>query len=144
MQRNILMHPSSSSAVIHRRSQTPSLPSILILTTAPDSLPPPPMARGLFLNYSCVPVGNHISSHCGEYRLPTRKRRTSDAPRNQVRVACSAGSCHGRLRRNHASHIKIRPCVYYIPPCFFFSFFSFLRPSFCHAELIRQHFLWVV
>lgn len=31
-----------------------------------------PMARGLFLNYSCVPVGNHISSHCGEYRLPTR------------------------------------------------------------------------
>lgn len=121
MQRNILMHPSSSSAVIHRRSQTPSLPSILILTTAPDSLPPPPMARGLFLNYSCVPVGNHISSHCGEYRLPTRKRRTSDAPRNQVRVACSGGSCHGRLRRNHASRIKIRPCVYYIPPWFFFS-----------------------
>lgn len=126
-------HPHAS-LILFRSHPSPVLTQHPHFNHGSRFSPPTPMAQGLFLNYSCVPVGNHISSHCGEYRLPTRKMRTSDAPRYQVRVACSGGSCHGRLRRNHASHIKIRPCVYYIPPWFFFSP-SFLSYSHLFATL---------
>ena len=134
------MHPSSSSAVIHRRSKTPSLPSILILTTAPDS-PTTTHHHGLGI-VSELLLCPCWQSHLQPLRwiqITNQNRRTSDVPRNQVRVAYSGGSCHGRLWRNHASHIKIRLCVYFwltfvfclffstqnIPPFFFFSFLSY-------------------
>lgn len=63
------MCPVSSSAVIHRQSKTPGPPQLPHLTMASNS----PHGLGLFLYYSHVPVGNHISSLCIEYRLQTRE-----------------------------------------------------------------------
>ena len=114
------------------------------------------MAWGLFLNYSCVPVGNHISSLCGEYRLLTRIG--GQVTCREIRCVLLTAAALVTADSDEITPLTLKfACVcifgshsFFV--CFFllktshhfFFLFSFLQPSFCHAEFIHQHFFWVM
>lgn len=122
-------------------SPIPILTQLSHLTTASNS----PRGLGLFLNYSHVPVGSHISSLCCECRLQTSEGGQVTRCKNQVCVLAAAALVTADFNEITPLTLKNYLCVFsalilfshfsqYIPPLFFLLFFS-SEPSFAMVNV---------